>query len=600
MRIRVTQDDLTVQAIGGTYVVLLGIDYPQKKCAGLMGFAIHRTDHTEGEAYWMEGQKTFLATDPGMPAGTKYSTRQHPIQGFTWSDFSAKPGHDYTYRVSALKGPPDDLDEVAIASVRVQTESVEGGTQDIFFNRGAAASQEYTRRFGRKRPDEIGAAAYRWLARGLFEAMERFIDDAREGDALRVAAYEFHYPKVLEALRRADERGVDVKIVYDRRKDNPGQKNDDAVAAAGIGHLCTKRTKNTSAISHNKFIVLLRDGTKPKAVLTGGVNFSEGGIFGHSNALHIVEEPKVAAAYLRYWELLHGDPEWKQLRPVLTDEFGLPAERPPKGTITLFSPRSSLDALEWYARRAAEAEQGLFMTFAFGMHEQFQEVYRTSSAPMRYALMEKPTRPMEAGPERDAEEAKIRELRFLPENRFAIGAHLARPGFDNWLSEELSGLNSNVRYVHTKYMLVDPLGADPLIVAGSANFSAASTDKNDENMLVIRGNKRVADIYLGEFMRLYNHHAFREWQAKQPPAKPGDPPEKLGHLRTDDWWRDYFGDSERSHQRKYFVSGDVPEQPIGSDESRRLSIRRRTEETPVVMYTPPQAERRRKPRKNER
>jgi phosphatidylserine/phosphatidylglycerophosphate/cardiolipin synthase-like enzyme len=51
------------------------------------------------------------------------------------------------------------------------------------------------------------------------------------------------------------------------------------------------------------------------------------------------------------------------------------------------------------------------------------------------------------------------------------------------------------------------------VVTGSANFSTASTNKNDENMLVIRGNTRVADIYLGEFMRIYNHLSFRAWAA---------------------------------------------------------------------------------------
>jgi hypothetical protein len=29
-------------------------------------------------------------------------------------------------------------------------------------------------------------------------------------------------------------------------------------------------------------------------------------------------------------------------------------------------------------------------------------------------------------------------------------------------------------------------------------------------MLVIRNDTRVADIYVGEFMRLYSHYAFRE------------------------------------------------------------------------------------------
>ena len=78
------------------------------------------------------------------------------------------------------------------------------------------------------------------------------------------------------------------------------------------------------------------------------------------------------------------------------------------------------------------------------------------------------------------------------------------------MKEWLTGLNTNVRHVHNKFMIVDPLSYDPIVVAGSANFRDASTRQNDENMIVVRGNKRVADIYLGEFMRLYSHHAFRE------------------------------------------------------------------------------------------
>jgi len=113
--------------------------------------------------------------------------------------------------------------------------------------------------------------------------------------------------------------------------------------------------------------------------------------------------------------------------------------------------------------------------------------------------------------QRLANEAAIIALRRMRENKFAIGSRLGKGAFNHWLVEQLSGLNVNVRYLHTKYMLVDPLGANPLVVSGSANFSEASTTNNDENMLIIRGNPRVADIYLGEFMRLYRHFAFRDW-----------------------------------------------------------------------------------------
>lgn len=55
MRKKRTDNGLSVRAISGTYVVILGIDMDEADCNGLLGFAIHRTDHTEGDAYWMEG-----------------------------------------------------------------------------------------------------------------------------------------------------------------------------------------------------------------------------------------------------------------------------------------------------------------------------------------------------------------------------------------------------------------------------------------------------------------------------------------------------------------------------------------------------------------
>jgi len=80
-----TTNDLRVHAIAGTYVVMLGFDLPQADCAGLLGFSLHRQDLTENEAYYLSGSKTFAETDPGFPAGSSYSTRDHPIQSFQWA-----------------------------------------------------------------------------------------------------------------------------------------------------------------------------------------------------------------------------------------------------------------------------------------------------------------------------------------------------------------------------------------------------------------------------------------------------------------------------------------------------------------------------------
>jgi hypothetical protein len=551
MRNKEQKGDLTVQAIAGTHVVLLGIDLPETKCPGLLGFALRREDHTEGEKYWLSGYKTFASVEPSPPPGILYSTRQHPIQGFTWSDFSAKPEHDYTYEVIALRGTPASPTESEKVAVDISTESEHGRTHHVHFNRGAAASQEYTRRFGDKPPEEVGVAAFTWLSRGAAESIANFIERAvGPGWGLRVGAYEFTDDKVLPALGAARDRGADVQVLYHAEDDEQKISNEAAIQKFNLENICQPRNPHGLTLSHNKTIVLTKDGVA-QAVLTGSTNFSVGGIYGHSNVVHVCERDDVAAKYLWLWNELKKNTPKSADAGVLVAKTPLPQDPLAKQITSIFSPRDSLEALDWYAERAKGANDALFMTFAFGMNARFQDAYRTGNAKLRYALMETMSGPTRTREQRLANEAAIIALRRMPENKFAIGSRLGSGAFNHWLAEQLSGLNVHVRYLHTKYMLVDPLGTNPLVVSGSANFSESSTTDNDENMLIIRGNPRVADIYLGEFMRLYRHFAFRDWLTQHPDAQEVE----VGHLdETDQWWKRYFGDSFESRQRSYFAS----------------------------------------------
>ena len=555
MRQTETTDDLKVLAIAGTYVVTLGFHLPQTKCGNLLGFSVHRSDHTDNTAIYLEGMKAFAETDPGFPPGSLYSTKDHPVQSFQWADYSAQPGHNYTYLITALKGSPKNLTPFAATSVDITTESPDTGDHDVYFNNGAAASQEYVRRFGNKRPNPDLAAdkpIFDWLSRGLYEAMVKFVQSCvPHQHKLRVAAYEFNYEPFLLELKNASDRGVDVQIIYDRRQDDPGNANETAVNKIGIAGICIKRTQGKEYISHNKFMVKL-DGDDPVSVWTGGTNFSIGGIFGHSNVAHVVEQPPIAKQYLKYWEDLHADPVEKAIRNQTETINQVPGIPIASGTAALFSPRNSLDALNFYGKLAKTAKDGLFMTFAFGLNAIFKDVYKTSTAKVRFALLEKKTRPMPNKTDaqkaaKAAEEQTIQDLRNQPENVFAIGNLITTNKFDGWVKESLTNLNKNVKYIHNKFMLIDPLGEDPIVITGSANFSNASTTDNDENMLIIRGNKRVADIYIGEFMRLFSHFSFREsleWR------KPDDKPKPL---KTDDWWKDSFGNTPRSSRRRFFA-----------------------------------------------
>jgi phosphatidylserine/phosphatidylglycerophosphate/cardiolipin synthase-like enzyme len=552
MRTAKINQGLKVNAIAGSYVVTLGLDLPKAKCNGLLGFSILRSDEN-GQSKFLEGMKCFKETDPGFPAGALYPTNKQPIQIFQWADYSAEPGKSYSYKVTALKGSPKKLTSFAECTVKVTTESPEGGDQDVYFNRGTAASQEYVRRFGDLAPDKVtDNKAFEWLSRGLFEAMTTFITSCKPGKhSLRIAAYEFNYEPLLKVIKDTIDNGVDIQIIYDAKKKVPGDKNKAMVRKFGLTKYATKRASSPSTISHNKFMVKL-DKKKPIAVWTGGTNFSDGGIFGHSNVAHVVENTNTAALYLQYWEKLKKDLANKEFSPLVEGISSVPPLNLPKGTSVLFSPRTSLAALAYYGDLALTAKDALFMTFAFGMNKTFKNVYRTSAAPFRLALMEKKTRPYKKTQEAEklADEKEIQDLRNKPENIFSIGDFIRTNKFDGWVEERLTGLNKNVNYIHNKFMLIDPLSDDPIVIGGSANFSDASTNKNDENMLLVRGNRRVADIYFGEFVRLFSHFSFRESLKFRKPDNPPKP------LRTDDWWKSSFGNTPNSAKRKYFAQVD--------------------------------------------
>jgi phosphatidylserine/phosphatidylglycerophosphate/cardiolipin synthase-like enzyme len=294
-----------------------------------------------------------------------------------------------------------------------------------------------------------------------------------------------------------------------------------------------------------------------KQVWTGSTNLSTNGIFGHSNNAHIVRDENVARAFRQYWERLWADPTKKPL--ATQNSAATPAPPTPWSaeTTPVFSPQLDASGLEWYAQLANKPKP-LFMTFAFGMNDLFADVYRRDDGVIRYALMEK-----KGSGQTAKEQAKVIDsLRKLPNVVVAVGDSVDEDNtFECWLAERTKIVNeAHVRFVHTKYMLIDPLGDDPVVVVGSANFSEASSDTNDENMLVIKGNSTVADIYLGEFMRLHVHYAYREslhFAKSQPP----DRVERRKHLVESADWIDgekagqgYFDPgSPRDVRRRYFA-----------------------------------------------
>jgi phosphatidylserine/phosphatidylglycerophosphate/cardiolipin synthase-like enzyme len=624
MRQRSENTHISVHAIAGTEVVLLGLNSTEGAAKGLLGFTIYKRKEGSDRLVTLTSRRSFERVpdeDVAVVKGQVDSETAPIRQLFMWNDYVVEPNTSYTYKVVPVYGAPGALEPGIGVEVTITTEDPEEKTHAVYFNRGVAGSQEYSERFARYRkwykverrgrtearefvkPEDVPERkAYKWLSRGLEEAMLAFIAQADGPEyAIRAAVYEFTYLPVVQAFVDALERGVDVKIVHhakrenvlrlkrnpktdvtmtykdgtqepvlyksrgvttEHSKDSVGQATDAALQEIGLTNpdyldefdqMMIERT--ITQISHNKFIVLLEN-DKPVQVWTGSTNFTAGGIFGQSNVGHVVRDAEVARKYHEYWQKLSTDPrrsaskdpEAEGMRNWTVRQQPDLEGPPPANSITpVFSPRLTKAMLDWYADRLAAANSSVFFTAAFSVADEIFEKVKakkdvdTGHPYLRYLLLESITGTMRK---------KYYEMKKCPQNRIAWGDTLRRRDDEEehkQFIETLTGLNDHVEYLHTKYMLIDPLSDDPTVVSGSANFSKNSTVNNDENMLIVRGNTRLADMFLGEFMRLFRHFQRRN----QLNAMPDEEAESAFHLCPDDsWTKPYYteGTQEQSER----------------------------------------------------
>jgi len=501
---------VNVRAISGTYVVFLAFNMKKADANGLMGFAIKRTDLTENETYWLRGNKTF----PSVRESTGLedaSSHEHPFQAFQWADYTVKPGYKYRYRITPMYGKPGELQEGKSTSVTIGAEPRYGKKHEVHFNRGAIASQAFTKRFYGQTLDQAGAPAYEWLGRDLVPGLLEYIGRAKSKSySLHAALYELHlpedqpWPDILEAFRKAHLAKADVNIIYHGLDDDVGKDNAEAIDAAGIKGLCTPRTE--AKIMHNKFIVLSKNGV-PQSVWTGSTNISRNALYGQLNVGHVVNDKALAQRFLDYWHELKADQEPAETRDWADTANPLPPNPDTAALTPIFSPHHGRGVFDWWIDLADDPKP-LFMTFPFGIVKDFRPVFDQNDGVLRFALLDKYVN----GGNKASREAAIKEIiriRKLPNIGMALGSRVLVSGIDGWLKED-KGIGKYVNWIHTKFMLIDPLGSKPVTMTGSANFSEASVNTNDENMILIRGDTRVADIYFGEFMRLFAHHRFRE------------------------------------------------------------------------------------------
>lgn len=530
MRIKKTPGELEVYAVAGTHTVVLSLDMKHKP-KDLLGFAFERVETKSLKRIWLMGQKFFKSVinvvDFEKIKGQQYPTYLHPVQSFLWKDFTVSPGTEYTFIVTALSGDPKNPDHGIQEQITLTTEKDIKGKHGVFFNRGVSGSQSYAANFGNRRPDSMDPAerqrAYAWLSRGLYEAFLAFIAAAKPGQKLRGAMYEFHYEDALMAFKTAKNKGVDVNIVYDAV--NYKQENEQAIADVAIKSLCPHFRDNEVTQAHNKFLVLVGSDDKALKVWTGSMNISEKGIFGHCNTGHIINDKTIANRYYQYWQELYKNPNRDDLRDAVENiQPDVASNDIAEGITVFFSPRKKDNMLQQYANMINSANEMVCCIYPFNIDQKFQTVFQVDQPFLRYILLDK-----RAAFNQFTNNDKDLEI--------TAGAYIHQ-AIDQWAAETSAGqiIKPGVDFLHNKIIMMDPLSHSPTVITGSANYSHNSTTLNDENTLIIKGDRRVADIYFTEYVRLFDHFSFREWlNSKNQDFNP--------YLDETGWWINKYFDS---------------------------------------------------------
>jgi len=290
--------------------------------------------------------------------------------------------------------------------------------------------------------------------------------------------------------------------------------------------------------------MIFLEGNTAKQVWTGSTNITLAGIFGHCNTGHWVDDAQIADKYLTYWKSVKSDPAMNTQGDVSQSiQADVKLTTLPNGTYTFFSPRDrpkktgvTPQHLKNYADLIDAAQEMVCMVLPFNLDNIFKTVYQEDKNYLRFLIFEKVS-------EAEAVNSTDQDLKIT------AGAILNTP-VENFAEEvsAASTADAGILYVHNKFFIIDALTEDPIVVTGSANFSANSITENDENSLMIKGDKRVADIYLTEFNRLFIHFWPRFLQKLHPGAT------NIGFAKPLDetfkWHFDYFDQTKFDFKRK--------------------------------------------------
>lgn len=559
------------------------------KIPDCLGFAIYRKDASEmskGEQgvplpAWVGFQ------GDSNPKWKPKTTETWPVQKFTWRDLTAHSGETYVYHIVPMVGTPGHLKPAPKMAQTTDPVTVtpERGDVSAYFNRGILSTQflthqlphgtsglpNYSRLKGRI--DQPGDPLRNRLSGQLREAMLGLFDRAeKEKGQLYLALYELTDTELEQRLLSA-KAYAHVILSNTGVDDAENQPAREALHEAGLDVL--DRMVSSGHIGHNKFAVYVGPDRKPKAVWSGSTNWTDTGLCAQSNNGLLIESPELAKVYLDYWKRIKEDDSGQgaDFRKENDQEHHLKANGQASDFTVWFSPNTRQKSkpkepatphdMEAVFEAMDQAEQAiLFLVFQPGDPSVVDKAVEIQNSKPNLFIHGAATDPKAV----DDYATHLFHRSGSPESIDVVAAAAIQDQFGYWEKELLKSSPSAHAIIHDKVVVIDPFSDNCVVITGSHNLGYRASYCNDENLLLIRGNRALAEAYATHVMDVYDHYRWRYiLQQKKNRAWTG--------LQAKDTWQDkYFASDSPSRREIEFWMGAA--NPIGAKAASKSSQRK--------------------------
>ncbi|WP_442578121.1 phospholipase D-like domain-containing protein [Mesorhizobium sp. ASY16-5R] len=544
---------------------------PGEKIPGCLGFAIECKRGNAEPKYLSNrvGFKNDPTMDENGEKATKRSSQDWPFQRYDWTDHAADLGDEVAYRVVArIETAASKLSDGPASNwtpmLKLSPDCGDG--LSAFFNRGFVLSQfmaRYMKKHGitmqtlKEKAVEIATAVDKdariFLGGDLRKVMLALLEEVRATPALRLhaALYELEDDELVEALARLGDRA---SIVLANGSVNVQGDDQNKTARAHLRAANVDvhdRMISPKALGHNKFVVIgstVGAAFKPLKAWTGSTNWTPTGLCTQLNNGLLIENDDVAAVYETQFQRLKDAAS--TFPKALVDANSQPTRNIPVGAAR---------ADVWFSRLRKQVDIGELVELVKGARQGvFFVMFMPGQEPLKtlLAMQEQKDLYVRGVATRFSGEGKekIKLLKSDPESYAlqTIEATGVGDSVGEWAVEGTAQQFFNsvgFAITHSKVLVIDPFGDDPVVVTGSHNFSTTASEKNDENFIVFRGNKRLAEQYAINCMQTYSHYRWRAYLAESK-AEHRDPFE---FLSTRDTWQSRRTSRETAAMLKFWL-----------------------------------------------